>query len=68
MIEILLLPDRKKISIEQEELKLSQILESLDISELESVAILINNRLVSDKNTIVKKGDRVVLIKQATGG
>ncbi|MEM0380129.1 MAG: MoaD/ThiS family protein [Desulfurococcaceae archaeon] len=68
MIDILILPERRKMRIEREEMRLNEILELLDIDEFNSVAVLVNNKLVNEENYLVKKGDKVVLIKQATGG
>uniref|UniRef100_A0A7C4D7Y6 MoaD/ThiS family protein n=1 Tax=Staphylothermus marinus TaxID=2280 RepID=A0A7C4D7Y6_STAMA len=68
MIDILILPERRKMRIEREEMRLNEILKLLDIDEFNSVAVLVNNKLVNDENYLVKKGDKVVLIKQATGG
>lgn len=68
MVEVLILPERRRIKVEREELTITEVLELLDIDELDSVAILINNRLITDPNYVVKRNDRVVLIKQATGG
>ncbi len=68
LIDILILPERRKMRIEREEMRLNEILKLLDIDEFNSVAVLVNNKLVNDENYLVKKGDKVVLIKQATGG
>ena len=68
MIEVILLPERRKIKIDRESISIAEILEMLELDDLEGVAILVNDRLVDDQKRVIKSGDRVVLIRQATGG
>ncbi len=68
LIEIMLLPDKKKYRFKEDEVPISEILEALDIDDIESVAIVVNGRLISDLDYVVKEKDKIVLIKQATGG
>lgn len=68
MIKITLLPDKKIITIDRDNVSLKELLKILDINDLESIAIIVNNKLIDNNNYVIKSSDKVLVIKQATGG
>lgn len=67
MIEILVLPDRVKHKINTDKIKVKELVERIK-GDLESLAILVNGKLVEDPDSTIEKRDKVVVIRQATGG
>ncbi|OYT40497.1 MAG: thiamine biosynthesis protein ThiS [Desulfurococcales archaeon ex4484_58] len=68
MIKVKLLPDMKELIFRTDTIKVEELLRKLDVIDLESITILVNNKLVEDLNHEIKRGDKVILIRQATGG
>jgi len=68
LIRVLLLPDRKHIVIDRDRVAIRELLGYLGEEDLESLAIVVNGKLVESVDYIVKSDDEVVVIKQATGG
>jgi len=68
LIRVLLLPDRKHIVIDRDRVVVRELLVYLSEEDLDSLAIVVNGKLVESVDYIVKTGDEVVVIKQATGG
>ncbi|RLG80223.1 MAG: hypothetical protein DRO13_04235 [Thermoprotei archaeon] len=67
LIEILVLPDRVKHKINTDKIKVKELVERIK-GDLESLAILVNGKLVEDPDSTIEKRDKVVVIRQATGG
>lgn len=68
MIRVLLLPDNIYVEIRREKIKIREIMEQLGESNPEYVTILVNDSLAKDLDMEVTSLDRVVMIKQPTGG
>jgi len=68
LIKVKLLPDMKELIFRTDTIKVEELLRKLDVIDLESITILVNNKLVEDLNHEIKRGDKVILIRQATGG
>ncbi|MCD6301284.1 MAG: thiamine biosynthesis protein ThiS [Staphylothermus sp.] len=68
MITIKLLPDRKTIKIDRNELKVKELIEMLDVDDIESLAIIVDGKLIEDEEYIIKPNNKVVVIRQGVGG
>lgn len=71
MIRITVLPERKTYVIDKNEIRAKDLLYYLDIDEPDSVALVINNQLIDlekEGETMIRSHDKVLLIRQATGG
>ncbi|ABN69888.1 thiamineS protein [Staphylothermus marinus F1] len=71
MIKITVLPDRKTFIVDKKNIKAKDLLDLLDIDDPDSVALVINDRLIDlDKEgeNMIREGDKVLIIRQATGG
>jgi len=68
MITILMLPDMVVKKIEGDKLSIKEILDHLGLSDEDSIAIVVNGRLINDLDQVVEKNSRIVIIRQALGG
>ncbi len=68
MIKITILPDKKVITINKEEVLLKELIKILGEQDLESIAIIVNDKLIDNENHTITSEDKVLVIRQATGG
>jgi len=68
LIEVLLLPDRKRVVVPWDRARVQDLLKLLDGDDLDSLAVVVNGKLVETVDYEIKSGDDVIIIKQATGG
>lgn len=68
MVRVLVLPDNEFIDIGGERVKVREIIDYLGEQDPDYIVILINDSLVRDPDIEVTSLDRVVVIKQPTGG
>jgi sulfur carrier protein ThiS len=68
MPEILILPENKKI-ISKEGVSIKYIIRSLGFTDPDEVAIIINDELIElSDEYIIRKHDRIIIIRQGIGG
>ncbi|MET1160453.1 MAG: MoaD/ThiS family protein [Thermoprotei archaeon] len=69
MITVVILPDRIKRIINKPQATIREILETvIGDTNPDSYAITVNDKLVDSEDYVVKSGDKVIVIRQATGG
>ncbi len=68
MIKITILPDKKVITINKEKVSLKELMEVLGEQDLESIAIIVNDKLIDNEDNTITSEDKVLVIRQATGG
>lgn len=68
MVKVLVLPDNVFIEIGGDKIKVKEIIDHLGEPGLDYIVILVNDSLVEDLELEVTGLDRVVVIKQPTGG
>lgn len=68
MVKAIVLPDNVVLEIKRERVKVKEIVEHLGESNLDYITVLVNDSLVKDLEVEVTSMDRIVIIKQPTGG
>ncbi len=68
MITIKLLPDRKEIRIDKDELKIKELIQILEVDDMDSLAVIVDGKLIDDEEYIIKPHNKVIVIRQGTGG
>ncbi len=67
-IKILLLPDRKTIILDNKDMTVKELLEKLEIEDMDSIALIVNNKLIEDQHYVVRGNDKIIIIQQSIGG
>ena len=68
MIIVKLLPDRKEIKIDKSELKVKDLIKILGVDDIDSLAIIVDGKLIDEEEYIIKPNNKVIVIKQGIGG
>ncbi len=68
MITIKLLPDRKEIRIDKDELRIKELIQILEVDDMDSLAVIVDGKLIDDDEYIIKPNNKVIVIRQGTGG
>ena len=68
MITIKLLPDRKEIKINKNELRVKELIKILDVDDIDSLAVIVDGKLIDDEEYIIKPNNKVIVIRQGIGG
>lgn len=68
MITIKLLPDRKEMKINKNELRVKELIKILDVDDIDSLAVIVNGKLIDDEEYIIKPNNKVIVIRQGIGG
>ncbi|MEM0355150.1 MAG: MoaD/ThiS family protein [Desulfurococcaceae archaeon] len=68
MVKVLVLPDNEIVEISKEKIRVKDIIEHIGETNPDYVTVLVNDSLVKDVETEVSSSDRIVVIKQPTGG
>uniref|UniRef100_A0A7C4JMJ0 MoaD/ThiS family protein n=1 Tax=Staphylothermus marinus TaxID=2280 RepID=A0A7C4JMJ0_STAMA len=68
VVKVLVLPDNEIVEISKEKIRVKDIIEHIGETNPDYVTVLVNDSLVKDVETEVSSSDRIVVIKQPTGG
>ncbi len=68
MITIKLLPDRKEIRIDKDELRVKELIQILEVDDMDSLAVIVDGKLIDNEEYIIKPNNKVIVIKQGIGG
>ena len=68
MITIKLLPDRKEIKINKNELRVKELIKILNVDDIDSLAVIVDGKLIDDEEYIIKPNNKVIVIRQGIGG
>lgn len=68
MITIKLLPDRKEIRIDKDELRVKELIQILEVDDMDSLAVIVDGKLIDNEEYIIKPNNKVIVIRQGTGG
>ncbi|MCD6196595.1 MAG: thiamine biosynthesis protein ThiS [Staphylothermus sp.] len=68
MITVKLLPDRKEIKINKNELRVKELIRTLEVDDMDSLAVIVNGKLIDDEEYIIKPNNKVIVIRQGIGG
>ncbi|RLG87870.1 MAG: thiamine biosynthesis protein ThiS [Thermoprotei archaeon] len=68
MITIKLLPDRKEMKINKNELRVKELIKILDVDDMDSLAVIVDGKLIDDEEYIIKPNNKVIVIRQGIGG
>lgn len=68
MPKVLRLPSREEVEVDAEELRLADLLSALGYRDLEGVVVVVNDRVATDPEMIIKRRDRVVVVEEGPGG
>ncbi len=68
MITVILLPDRKEMKINKNELRVKELIKILDVDDMDSLAVIVNGKLIDDEEYIIKPNNKVIVIRQGIGG
>jgi len=68
MITVKLLPDRKEIKMNKNELRVKELIRILEVDDMDSLAVIVNGKLIDDEEYIIKPNNKVIVIRQGIGG
>ncbi len=68
MITIKLLPDRKEIKINKNELRVKELIKILNVDDIDSLAVIVDGKLIDDEGYIIKPNNKVIVIRQGIRG
>ncbi len=68
MITVKLLPDRKEIRIDKDELRVKELIQVLEVDDIDSLAVIVDGKLIDNEEYIIKPNNKVIVIRQGTGG
>jgi len=68
VIKVKILPDNTVVEINRDEITVEELLNILDIRDLDTVSIIVNETLIDNSKYVLRSSDKIILIIQATGG